>query len=206
MHFPYEFSILFAHTWCQESLHISIWALEQNADTERPKKGFGSPRDFQSHEIHLIPCSHGIVLGKKVSARPGPVSCIPLCWWGRRLTVVKGKEKAVGKRGKWWFWTEGEKERRDWKGLEKDHGLWRKESLGQGDHGLGGLLKRLEMSGRGVHHLICCQNSAKSEALALYLISRVCKGNLLWQHRENRIGGFSSGAAPWAACVGCVWT
>lgn len=197
------------HSFCpymvpRDSLHISIWALEQNADTERLKKGVGSPRDFQSHEIHFIPCSHGIVLGKKVSARPGPVSCIPLWWWGRRLTVVKVKD--MGKRGKWWFWTEGEKERRGGERLEKDHELWRKESLGQGDHGLGGLLKRLERGGRGVHHLTCCQNAANSKALTLLLISRVCKGNVLWEDRENRIGGFSLGAAPWGACVGCVWT
>lgn len=131
------FSLWLFHSFCpymvsRHFFHTSIRALEQTPDTEKPKKGFGSPRDFQSHEIHLTPSLHGSVLDKKVSARPGPVSCNPLWWWGRRLTAVKGKDVAAGKRGKWWIWTEGEKERWVfWDGEgKKGHELWMKERLG----------------------------------------------------------------------------
>lgn len=121
--------------------------------------------------------------GKKVSARQGPGS--PLWWWGRRLTVVKGKDVAVGKRRKWSLWAERGRVSWDGRGLEKEHELWRKERLGAEGPWLGGIFRRLERGGSGVHRS-ACYPKAKSEALPLPLISSGCGGNVLCPHPGRR--------------------
>lgn len=142
--------------------------------------------------------SHGSVLGKKVSARPGPSSCIPC--------DSEGEDSQLGKVRMWQWEREesgdfGQRERRrgvsGWRRAGEETWVVKERKAGAG----GPWPVRVVWEVRGVPHLTCCQNTAKSKALALLLISRVCKGNVLWQNRENKIGGFSLGCLCWG-----VWT
>lgn len=102
--------------------HISVWDTEQNAYlAQGPKKRVWQPKRLSvtlnsvQHLTYIVSSQ-----GRKVSCKTRSGLLQTLWWGGRRLTVVQGKDVAVGKREKHWLWSGASL--LGWKRVKK--GIW----------------------------------------------------------------------------------